>query len=137
MTPDIVERLRECHCDTCDNRKLEGYPCSCPHAPAADEITALRKRLEDAERDAAAVRELMNCYNLGGWTDSELLLKERNAAERERDEAYERAAKVCEERVLETPSDDDVRFGIRSPYKRDMMAHECAAAIRALAKGEK
>lgn len=35
------------------------------------------------ERDA--LRELMNCYNLGGWTDAERLQKERDEARAERD----------------------------------------------------
>ena len=54
-----------------------------------------------AERDAlkaenAFIRTLMNCYNLGGWTDSLRLMQERNALAR--DAAYwkEEARRYCE-----------------------------------------
>ena len=40
---------------------------------ACDEVERMRAEL-------AAIRELMNCYNLGGWTDSLALIKERDEA---------------------------------------------------------
>lgn len=53
-----------------------------------------------AERDAlkaenASIRALMDCYNLGGWTDSLRLMQERNALAR--DAAYwkEEARRYC------------------------------------------
>jgi uncharacterized coiled-coil DUF342 family protein len=87
--PDIVERLRT----------LEGWNTTGPKAlmfEAADEIKKLRT-------ENAAIRELMNNYNLGGWTDSLTLIKERDklqiksddlksdmiAMQRERDELRE------------------------------------------------
>jgi hypothetical protein len=124
--PDIVERLRELArkatpqgewrfspwhieegpdavraddygivCTTAGSATAEYIAAANPQAILAllDEITALRKRLEDAER--------------------------------ERDEAYERAAKVCEEQAT--------RYF--QPKRQGALA--CADAIRALAKGEK
>lgn len=41
----------------------------------------LQRRLAEAQRDAAAVRELMNVYNLGGWTDAVGPMKRALAAE--------------------------------------------------------
>ena len=43
---------------------------------AADRIDAL-------EAENAQLRELLNAYNLGGWTDAERLMKERDAARAE------------------------------------------------------
>ena len=55
-----------------------------------DITSRLRAALAEAlaERDAAirsenSVRELMNCYNLGGWTDAERLIAERDESRRE------------------------------------------------------
>ena len=53
---------------------------------AADEIERLTRELSEARNDASAVRELMNVYNLGGWTDAVAPMKRALAAERERDE---------------------------------------------------
>ena len=47
----------------------------CPACIASQEGEATRLRAE-----LAAIRELMNCYNLGGWTDSLALIKERDEA---------------------------------------------------------
>jgi hypothetical protein len=56
-----------------------------------DALTALLDQIEQlqAERDVLAaenesIRELMNCYNLGGWTDSLALIKERDALRTEK-----------------------------------------------------
>lgn len=50
----------------------------------ADEMRATIARLtterDEARRSEAAIRELMNCYNIGGWTDAERLIKERDEA---------------------------------------------------------
>lgn len=48
---------------------------------SADDYEALERRAIAAERDAKAVRELMNIYNLGGWTDAEGPMKRALAAE--------------------------------------------------------
>jgi hypothetical protein len=61
---------------------------------SARSYTALKSRAVAAEADAAAVRALMNCYNLGGWTDALEPMKRALAAEaqtvelREKLEAY-------------------------------------------------
>lgn len=39
------------------------------------------KRIGELEHELAAVRELMNCYNLGGWTDANAAMKRALAAE--------------------------------------------------------
>lgn len=36
---------------------------------------------DEAKRNEAAIRELMNCYNLSGWTDAESAMKRALAAE--------------------------------------------------------
>lgn len=66
---------------------------------AALSAISLQSRLETAEADAAAVRELMNVYDLGGWTDavapmkraltaeSKLAAAEQSLREREKDAA--------------------------------------------------
>lgn len=62
-------------------------------------------------------------------------------AERERDEAYERAAKVCEEYArachAARPHAIDGGLGLSGFEQQEAAANGCAAAIRALAKGEK
>jgi hypothetical protein len=37
------------------------------------------KAMERMQAERDALRELMNCYNLGGWTDSMALMQERDA----------------------------------------------------------
>jgi hypothetical protein len=46
----------------------------------ADFARNLERQRNAALADASALRELLNTYNLGGWMDSERLLKERDAA---------------------------------------------------------
>jgi len=58
---------------------------TCPNAPCDNCLQWQRQRAERAEADAAAVRELMNAYNLGGWTDAVAPMKRALAAEAERD----------------------------------------------------
>lgn len=60
------------------------------------------KRIGELEHELAAVRELMNCYNLGGWTDANAAMKRALAAEaalaertKERDAAI-RSAEAAE-----------------------------------------
>lgn len=45
---------------------------------AADAIDRLEAERDAVVHDAKAVRELMNVYNLGGWTDAERLQRERD-----------------------------------------------------------
>ena len=49
---------------------------------------------DDAIADATAVRELMNCYNLGGWTDSVSVMQRALKAEAERDAALKDAKRL-------------------------------------------
>lgn len=58
--------------------KGRGMPLS-PESNA--EALALREALREAQASEAAIRELMNCYNLGGWTDAEAAMKRALAAE--------------------------------------------------------
>jgi hypothetical protein len=103
--PDIVERLRIADQSAWTTDLFRD---------AADEITALRKRLEDADQHMADVNEAA--------------LEQIAAAERERDEAYERAAKVIE-------TGEFCRYVEHAQEYCD--CRPMAAAIRALAKGEK
>lgn len=48
---------------------------------AADRIDQLERELQQAQRNETAIRELMNVYNLGGWTDAEGPMKRALAAE--------------------------------------------------------
>ena len=66
---NITERLRRIYVAEGTNYVQE----------AADLIDNLRA-------ENKAIRELMNCYNLGGWTDSLALIKERDALRAERDQ---------------------------------------------------
>lgn len=54
---------------------------------------------DDAIADATAVRELMNCYNLGGWTDSVSVMQRALKAEAERDAALKDAWKPIPDEV--------------------------------------
>jgi hypothetical protein len=47
-----------------------------------NEAGTLTSQLARSEADAAAVRELMNVYNLGGWTDAEAPMKRALLAEK-------------------------------------------------------
>lgn len=58
------------------------------------ENCALLERAERAEADSAAVRELMNAYNLGGWTDAIGPMKRALKAEAERDAAVKDGANL-------------------------------------------
>lgn len=49
----------------------------------ADTIESLRRERDEALRNEAAIRELMNCYNAGGWTDSIAVIRERDEARAE------------------------------------------------------
>ena len=42
-------------------------------------ITCYQAQVDDLTAERDALRELMNCYNIGGWTDSLALIKERDA----------------------------------------------------------
>ena len=44
--------------------------CADPLNRACEEYAKLERELAETKADAAAVRELMNVYNLGGWTDA-------------------------------------------------------------------
>lgn len=52
---------------------------------AASLLERLAREKAAAEKDAAAVRELMNVYNLGGWTDAVGPMKRALAAEQRAD----------------------------------------------------
>jgi hypothetical protein len=49
----------------------------------AARIESDAKRIRELEAKNGSLRELMNCYNLGGWTDAERLQSERDEARRE------------------------------------------------------
>ena len=42
------------------------------------EIARLQRELEEARRERDSLRELLNIHHLGGWTDAEALIKERD-----------------------------------------------------------
>jgi len=46
---------------------------------SCNEITQLQAERDAFKADNAAIRELLNAYNLGGWTDSLRLIQERDA----------------------------------------------------------
>lgn len=65
-------------------------------------LAEAREQRDEAAKDAAAVRELMNVYNLGGWTDAIAPMKRALSAEhqleqmrREKDEVMRAARAVC------------------------------------------
>lgn len=57
---------------------------------AAARIESDAARIRELEAKNGALRELMNCYNVGGWTDAERLQKERDEARAELAAANER-----------------------------------------------
>jgi len=83
----------------------------------ADEIAELRKEVErlrhahsklDAENESllnscAQLRELLNAYNLGGWMDSERLIKERDEARQQLAEANKEWRRCAECGYLQKP----------------------------------
>lgn len=54
---------------------------ACAYEKALSDLAAAQEARQRAEADAAAVRELMNVYNLGGWTDAVGPMKRAQAAE--------------------------------------------------------
>ena len=60
------------------------------------ENAALRAELAEKDREIAAIRELMNCYNVGGWTDSVEPMKRALKAEDELAELRERLKPVMD-----------------------------------------
>lgn len=66
-------------------------------APPADAA-----RIAELKGENSALRELMNCYNLGGWTDSLALIKER-------DEMAKRATRMEGAVVLLEKERDELR----------------------------
>lgn len=65
MTPYIESLLKEA-----DDYVARGYYTSPERYAAA---------LREQAGEIAQLRELLNLYNLGGWTDAERLMKERDA----------------------------------------------------------
>lgn len=49
----------------------------------SEELRTANTQLAEKEREIAAIRELMNCYNIGGWTDSTEPMKRALQAEAE------------------------------------------------------
>jgi hypothetical protein len=65
-----VSEEKQMHDEQCE---INSEACGCE----------LRRELAAARAEAGQLRELLNVYNLGGWTDAERLLKERDAARAE------------------------------------------------------
>jgi hypothetical protein len=60
--------------------------CEAMHQKTSEQrIAALEAELVKVKADEAAIRELMNVYNLGGWTDALEPMKRALKAEAERD----------------------------------------------------
>lgn len=57
-----------------------------------DENTELRQQLAEAQSENKAIRELMNSYNLGGWTHAIPVMERAQKAERQLAEALEAIA---------------------------------------------
>ncbi len=75
-------------------------PADCHYVPAdfardlERELAERTRERDEALRDAAQVRELMNVYNAGGWTDADRLMKERDALRAEVERLRKIAAHV-------------------------------------------
>ena len=59
--------------------RFDEEPDADPHGECAAEIHRLQAQVEALTAENAQIRELMNLYNLGGWTDSLTLMKERDS----------------------------------------------------------
>ena len=107
---ELVERLRETHCDTCDRRKFENdaIPCSCAHEPAAAHI----------ERQAREIANLRDGVLTFGQSCAEAQ-SERDAAQQRadalhkemqrRDEQWLEMIALCDEHMMQikTPIEDN------------------------------
>jgi uncharacterized coiled-coil DUF342 family protein len=72
----------------------------------SEELRTANTQLAEKDREIAAIRELMNCYNVGGWTDSTEPMKRALQAEAELAELRERLKPVEEVyKVLELSSE--------------------------------
>lgn len=58
--------------------RFDEEPDADPHGECAAEIHRLQAQVEALTAENAQIRELMNLYNLGGWTDSLTLMQERD-----------------------------------------------------------
>lgn len=99
-------------------------------------------QIERLQSEVAALRELMNVYNLGGWTDSERLMRERNEARAElaalradgvdarRWQAFlrMRAARQIHAVMIFPDADSEIRIGLR-PATEDELIAELDAEI--------
>ena len=151
MTPleALVGRLRATRANMLGTDDEQHY-WDC-HA-AADALEAAGKDAREAENDAAAVRELLNVYNLGGWTDAIAPMKRALAAEelvleqqttvRELqvllDAANERAISLLEqaEQACLAVRDEQVvsKYATSAECSRVRnIAWECSCRVRALA----
>lgn len=84
VTPEaLLLRLRRIHHILKNGGDVDGWKGQVAIELAIDTIESLRTQLAEARAEASGIRELMNCYNLGGWTDAHALLKERDAARAE------------------------------------------------------
>ena len=69
------------------DEQLWDYRCKAVPVPLVreivEEVETLRQDLAAARADAGAIRELMNCYNVGGWTDAKGPIHRALVAEKE------------------------------------------------------
>ena len=81
----------------------QGDVCLC-HLPV---FFALRARVANLEAENAAIRALMDCYNLGGWTDAIAPMNRALAAEAERDRLREALTMLADGTTPWMDSDPD------------------------------
>lgn len=72
----------------------------------SSQLAAANLRAGEAENERDAIRELMKCYNVGGWTDAITPMKRALQAEAQRDAI----AKDFQEFVDATPRDSTDEF---------------------------
>lgn len=81
-TPTINGRYIDLYREHCGTTPiLNNQECEVLRRLVEECTEPLKRELAEAQKDAEAVRALMNCYNVGGWTDAVAPMKRALAAE--------------------------------------------------------
>jgi hypothetical protein len=59
------------------------------------EMESLRQQLVDSKLETRSIRTLLNCYNVGGWTDAESAIRRALDAEQKLSDSQELAAELA------------------------------------------
>jgi len=119
------------------------YAFHMPGGKASDDASAaLRAAVESmaqelgaAKSETEAIRTLMNCYNLGGWTDSLTLLKERDTLQSKCDEQALEIERLREEWLNAGAEASVLRSKITAMESQHQLAHKTLQDVLASVNG--